>query len=217
MRGQIHTYSPKYSVKIIERNQLGSLVDKNTRLIVQGITGKEAVSHAAERDTVERGRRRTPARAHDARGRPVLIPWQTLFGKPGRTRRSSTFAGIAADAIMEAGDSDFRCRCIPEAFRSRIWQSKNISARKTRVMGPNCPASFRRKCRSASAGHIHKEGRIAWFHVGNVTYKRGQLKHRARAVDRYRDRRRSDYRHDPHGCSEVVPGRRRDRCDRDDR
>ena len=101
----------------------GSSSRQNTRLIVQGLTGREGTFHAkAAAAYGTHGRRRRHARQgrHDARG---LAGLQQRARRRARDRRERHVIFVpppfAADAIMEAADAGFRWRSAsPKASRS---------------------------------------------------------------------------------------------------
>jgi succinyl-CoA synthetase alpha subunit len=122
------------------------LVDKNTRLIVQGITGREGRFHTeqivAYGTNVVGGV--TPGKGGEwALGKPVF---DTVKAAKESTGANASIiyvpAAFAADAIYEALDADIELIvCITEGIpvldmmkvRARLDQSKS------RLVGPNCP------------------------------------------------------------------------------
>ncbi|MFN0279270.1 MAG: succinate--CoA ligase subunit alpha [Pyrinomonadaceae bacterium] len=173
------------------------LVDKNTRLIVQGITGKEGTFHMLQmRDygtNVVGGV--TPGKGGTTHeGVPVF---NTVADAVRETGANASViyvpSAFAADAIMEAADAGLPLvvtitEGIPVAdmikvkhyLDDRNAQSKiqNLKSKIT-MIGPNCPGVISPgKCKiGIMPGHIHKEGRIGVVsRSGTLTYEAvGQL------------------------------------------
>ena len=85
------------------------LVDKNTRLIVQGITGKEGTFHTLQMRRLRHKRRRrrhARKRRHDARRHPGF-QHRCRCGRETGANASVIYVppAFAADAIMEAADA----------------------------------------------------------------------------------------------------------------
>ncbi|MFN2411823.1 MAG: succinate--CoA ligase subunit alpha, partial [Pyrinomonadaceae bacterium] len=181
------------------------LVDKNTRLVVQGITGKEGTFHMLQmRDygtKVVGGV--TPGKGGTTHeGVPVFNTVEDAVRKTG-ANASVIYVppAFAADAIMEAVDAGLPLVvCITEGIPvadmvkvreflnglpSRVSNNNNQTAIRTRqssvtrLIGPNCPGVISPgKCKiGIMPGHIHKEGRIGVVsRSGTLTYEAvGQL------------------------------------------
>src|SRR5256714_2632937 len=135
------------------------LIDKSTRLIVQGITGREGTFHAkgcaAYGTQVVGGV--TPGKGGSTHeGWPVFNTVQEAKDKTG-ANATVIFVPppFAADAIMEAVDAEVPLIvCITEGIpvldMVRAYEYLKLKG-KSRLIGPNCPASYRRaSARSAS-------------------------------------------------------------------
>src|SRR5437763_10209223 len=122
------------------------LVDKNTRLLVQGLTGREGTFHAkasaAYGTKIVGGV--TPGKGGTTHeGWPIFNTVQEAVDKTGADA-SLIFvppAG-AADAIMEAADAEVELIvCITEGIPTmdmvRAWEF--LQDRRSRLIGPNCP------------------------------------------------------------------------------
>lgn len=157
------------------------LVDKNTRLIVQGLTGKEGSFHA--RQMVEYGTNIvggvTPGKGGTTHeGIPVFNTVADAVREAG-ANASVIYVppAFAADAVMEAADAGLALAvCITEGIPARdmIDVHAYLASRTTRLVGPNCPGVISPgKCKvGIMPGHIHKEGSIGVVsRSGTLTYE----------------------------------------------
>ena len=157
------------------------LVDQHTRLLVQGLTGREGTFHARQAaafgttvvggvtpgkggvihegwpvfDTVEQGVRETGANA------------SVIFVPPP----------VAADAIMEAADAGLPLAvCITEGIPTidMLQVMRFLEGRHTRLVGPNCPGviSAGKAKVGIIPGHICRKGRVGIVSKsGTLTYE----------------------------------------------
>ncbi|MBI2942925.1 MAG: succinate--CoA ligase subunit alpha [Candidatus Wallbacteria bacterium] len=157
------------------------LVDRNTRLVVQGITGSEGSFHT--RQAVEYGTNVvagvTPGKAGEKfDGIPIFNTVRDAVRDTG-ANTSVIFvpAPFAADAVLEAADAGVELViCITEGIPAldMVRVKNHIRGTRTRMIGPNCPGVISPgKCKvGIMPGFIHREGSIGVIsRSGTLTYE----------------------------------------------
>ncbi|MBI4169478.1 MAG: succinate--CoA ligase subunit alpha [Acidobacteria bacterium] len=157
------------------------LVDQDSRVVVQGITGREGSFHA--RQCREYGTRIvagvTPGRGGtEHEGVPVFDTMREAVERQGADV-SLIFVppASAADAILEAASAGIRLAvCITEGIpASDMMRVKAyLNGREMRLVGPNCPGIISPgKCKvGIMPGYIHRPGPVGLVsRSGTLTYE----------------------------------------------
>ncbi len=158
------------------------LVDKNTRLVVQGITGSTGAFHA--RQCMEYGTN-VVAGVTPGKGGQMFDGKVPVFDTVWEARRETGCnvsvifvpAPAAADAILEAVDADLDLVvCITEGIP--VFDMMRVKAqmrgKRTRLIGPNCPGIITPgACKiGIMPGYIHKAGNVGVIsRSGTLTYE----------------------------------------------
>lgn len=162
------------------------LVDKNTRLVVQGITGKEGTFHTKQ--MVEYGTNVvggvTPGKGGTTHENIPVFNTVADSVREAGANVSVIYVppAFAADAVMEAADAGVALVvCITEGIPTldMVKVREYLRDKPTRLIGPNCPGIISPgKCKiGIMPGHIHREGRVGVVsRSGTLTYEAvGQL------------------------------------------
>lgn len=157
------------------------LVNKNTRLLVQGITGREGAFHTLQ--MIEYGTNvvggMTPGKGGEwVHGVPVF---DTVKEAVNATDANASIiyvpARFAADAIMEAADANIKLVvCITEGVPvlDMVRVRSFLKRKDARLIGPNCPGLITPGEAKVGImpGHIHRPGNVGLVsRSGTLTYE----------------------------------------------
>lgn len=160
---------------------MGVYVDKDTKVIVQGITGKTALFHTKQ--MLEYGTKivggTSPGKGGtEVEGVPVFNTVSEAVEATGATASVIYVpAPFAADAIIEAVDAELDLViCITEHIPvlDMVKVKRYMEGKKTRLIGPNCPGVITAdECKiGIMPGYIHKKGHIGVVsRSGTLTYE----------------------------------------------
>ena len=157
------------------------LVNKSTRVVVQGMTGKEGSFHATQCQAygTHMVAGVTPGKAgQDVEGIPVFNTVREAVNKTDATT-SLIFVPppFAADAILEAADAGiWLVVCVTEGIpvNDMVRVKRALQSTPTRLIGPNCPGIITAdECKiGIMPGFIHQKGKVGVIsRSGTLTYE----------------------------------------------
>ena len=157
------------------------LVDKNTRVLTQGITGATGQFHtkACKEYGTQMVAGVTPGKGGTAfEGIPIFDTVERAVKETGATASVIYVPPpFAADAILEAADANIPLIiCITEGVpvRDMVKVKRYLDGRSSQLLGPNCPGTITPgECKiGIMPGHIHKAGTIGVVsRSGTLTYE----------------------------------------------
>ncbi|GAB3069941.1 succinate--CoA ligase subunit alpha [Salinicoccus sesuvii] len=160
---------------------MGVFIDKDTKVLVQGITGSTALFHTQQ--MLEYGTKIvagvTPGKGgQEVEGVPVF---NTVEEAKEQTGASVSViyvpAPFAADAIVECAEAELDLViCITEHIPvlDMVKVKRYLEGKKTRLVGPNCPGVITAdECKiGIMPGYIHKKGHVGVVsRSGTLTYE----------------------------------------------
>jgi succinyl-CoA synthetase alpha subunit len=157
------------------------LIDRNTRLIVQGLTGREGTFHAKQAAAYGT---QVVGGVTPGKGGTTHEGWPVFNTVADAVKATGANASVifvpppfAADAILEATDAGLDLAvCITEGIPTLDMMKALmiVRASKTRLIGPNCPGIITAGQAKAGIipGHICREGRVGIVSKsGTLTYE----------------------------------------------
>ncbi len=159
------------------------LIDRSTRLLVQGITGREGTFHAKQAQAYGTN---VVGGVTPGKGGTTHEGWPVFNTVADAVKATGANASVifvpppgGADAVMEAADAGLDLAvCITEGIpvldMMKALEFLRTRPKKMRLIGPNCPGliSAGRAKAGIIPGHICKEGRVGIVSKsGTLTYE----------------------------------------------